>query len=1047
MEKLSVWFIDNPIAAKILMVLIILAGLMAYPSISKQFFPRAEIDFVSIDLVYPGAGTDEIESQMVKRIEEAISSIGGIEEVTASVSEGAANISIEVDSSYDAQSVFNEVSSAVDSITTFPINAEPPRIAVKPYENTMMSLKLSGDLTETELKELGESIREELANLPSVALANIGGTRPYEVSIEIPPLELQRLELTIDQVANLIRGYSFSQPSGKIKSENGDIQLQARLQADDVEDFKNTPIIISPNGDRVLLGDIADIKYGFEEIDFVSRVNGLPALSIYIINRENPQILKTSEAVHHYVEQKNLILPDGITLEVWWDMSHSYKGRLDTLVKNGSSGLLLVFLVLVLFLRPVLAAWVSVGIGVAFLGALWAMSLTSVNLNILSMLAFITILGIIVDDAIIVGESVHSHQQSSGNLYRGAVAGTKAVLSPVIFAVVSTIVFFVPFFWLSENPNTAHMAVPVIVALIFSLIEALLLLPSHLGGSNKKSNLKKPISKFSNALSGLSGLHEKIANSIPTFAENRYAPTLTRAISSPGYVMFIFLILFAMAISFSKSGWLNFAFAPRVAADWVTAKVTLADNAPFSQMEDIVAYVEEEGQQLKEEINTELNYPLISGVNAYNLNNVATVQLRLIKENYRPMSAQEIASLWRERLGQIPSAKDLTVNYTVFDIPKPFEINIRSDHTEQLVGYINELTDHLRSVEGVYDIRSTLEDPVREINYRINEYGQSVDISEGIISSQIRQAFFGEEVQRIPTVREDVRVYVRYPKTERSYVENLENMEISLASGEYVPLHSIAEFEIRDVQKNLSRVDEKRVVKLSADITRGFDIKEITEKALSYGAETLSGKYPDVIIDLKGEQQDSNEFYGRLQLYFVMSLLCIYGLMAVMFRSYWQPFLVISAIPFGYVGGVFGHVIMGIDLAMMSMLGMLACAGVVVNDNMVLVNKINSLRGSGYSTRKAAIEGAKSRFRAIVLTSATTFIGLTPILFEQSVQARFMIPMVVSLAFGVLFATIVTLFFVPCLYVFSASWPNRFRRLFSATSMTDKKNKQLQSDL
>lgn len=1024
MNTISRWFIDNPVASKILMLVILLGGYLSFPIISKQFFPVAEINIVRVSMIYPGAGPEEVESQIVKRIEEAVQELSGIEEIRSNAREGSAEVSIEVASGQSTLRLLNDVKASVESITTFPADAESPKIVEIRFQNTFMRLILSGDLSEHELKELGESIREEVAGLPSVTNAQINGVRDYEVSIEISESSLLHYGLSFQDVADAIRAYSFNLPTGKISDVGGDIQLQARLQAEDAEDFREIPILRTPEGGIVRVGDVAVIKDTFVDLDLVSRYDGQRALQIEVINRENPQILVSASAVRAYVERKRAALPDGVNFEVWSDSSVNYQGRLDTLIKNGAGGLVLVFIVLVFFLRPILALWVCLGIVVAFSGAMWTLSMTPISLNILSMFAFIMILGIIVDDAIIVGEAVHSEQQRLKDYHLGAIKGVQSIMMPVWFAVASTIVFFVPFFFLSDSPNTSHLGGPVILALLFSLVESLMLLPSHLstgGFLRAKKVFEDGVQKSKKGIyDKFESFRLRVADTLPYVANNQYRRLLLRSISSPGYTLLVFFLFLGLALSLVRGGWINTTFFPRVSSDYIIATATLPESAPYSLVRGVMERLEAKGVITWESINETYDDEVVQGVYAAAYNNTANVYLRLDTDGDRPVSANDIARQWREEIGEISGLKDLDVRFTIFDIPKPISLSLRSDDSNQLIAYSEEMKRFMATVDGVYDIRSSLENPVQEINFELNSNAESLSITTFDVANQIRRAFYGEEVQQIPRKREDVKVFVRFPEQDREYEERLLNMRIQAPDGQYLPLSALVDFEYRESLKTIERVDGRRIAEVSSDVQPGFSNEAIISQAMDFAEQVLAAKYPDVILKLEGEQQENREFLDKLTLYFVLSMLVIYGLMAVMFRSYLQPLLVLSAIPFGYMGGVFGHFLLGIELSMFSMLGMLACAGVVVNDNVVLIDRINTLLASGKSVRVAVVNAGIQRFRPIILTSVTTFLGLTPILLEQSVQAQFLIPMVTSLSFGVLMATTVTLLFVPCLYLFAA---------------------------
>ena len=1041
MRSVVTWFIDNPIAAKLFMVFILVSGLLTFPLLDKEFFPQIKIDTIKVSVNYPGAGPKEVEVHICKRIEEAVKQLGGIKEIRSSAIEGRGEVIIELKQGEDTQILLNDIKANVDAIDSFPPGAEPPSIVDQRWRNTMMRLQLSGKVSERDLKELAETMREDLAAFPSVAIAELHTPRDYELGIEISRDALLAYDITFDDVAQAIRSYSFNQPAGKIRDEAGDITMQARGQAYQAVDFEELPIRRHSDGAILRVSDVAEVVDGFVDTDIHSELDGRRSLEIWIINQNNPNILITSAAVRDYVEQQQSLLPDGVELSIWSDASISYQGRLDTLIYNGSSGLLLVFIVLLVFLRPSLAFWVCSGIAVAFMGAIWLLILTPVSLNIISMFSFIMILGIVVDDAIIVGESIYSQQEMTGDKRQGAINGTLSVMLPVWFAVMSTMIFFTPFFFIGERPEAATMATPVILALFFSLFESLLLLPSHIANTQQSLlarmdlvRLNPAIVSLRQQLSRLESVRLNIAGSIPRFASSYYKQTLLWTISYKRLTLLIFGFFFLFALASIRGGWLPFSFFPRVTSDYVTAEVVLPESSSFSQLMLIADHVEASAYRLKQEVNEKYQYELVKGVHVAAYGSKARVTVLLEDGNDRPVGSDVLARDLQRLIGDLPLVKDLNVGFTIFNLPKPIEFVIRSNDQQQLELFSTALSNKMAKVEGVYNIGTSLDSPSTEINFHLKPEAASLSVSLADAVSQVRRAFYGEQVQRIPRQREDVKVLVRYPKQDRSYEELLDEMYIATNLGaesagrSQVPLSAVVDTVYSDGFKKIERLDLKRVARVSSDVHRGFNAGDIISSLEQGTIADLLIQYPDVDLKLAGEEQENIDFLSQVLFFTVLSMLGIFGVMAIMFRSYWQPLLVLTAVPFGFMGGIFGHLIVGVGLSMFSILGMMACAGVVVNDNVVLIDLINTLRRSGFSAKRAVLTGAIQRFRPIVLTSVTTFLGLTPILLETSVQAQFLIPMVSSLSFGVLFATFVTLLFVPALYLVGDDIQSRVRK-------------------
>lgn len=1041
MRSVVTWFIDNPIAAKLFMVFILVSGLLTFPLLDKEFFPQIKIDTIKVSVNYPGAGPKEVEVNICKRIEEAVKQLGGIKEIRSSAIEGRGEVIIELKQGENTQILLNDIKANVDAIDSFPPDAEPPTIVDQRWRNTMMRLQLSGKVSERDLKELAETMREELAAFPSVAIAELHTPRDYELGIEISRDALLAYDITFDDVAQAIRSYSFNQPAGKIRDDAGDITMQARGQAYQAVDFEELPIRRHSDGAILRVGDVAEVVDGFVDTDIHSVLDGRRSLEIWIINQNNPNILITSEAVRNYVEQQQSLLPDGVELSIWSDASVSYQGRLDTLIYNGSSGLLLVFIVLLIFLRPSLAFWVCSGIAVAFMGAIWLLILTPVSLNIISMFSFIMILGIVVDDAIIVGESIYSQQEMTGDKRQGAINGTLSVMLPVWFAVMSTMIFFTPFFFIGERPEAATMATPVILALFFSLFESLLLLPSHIANTQQSLLARmdlirrnQTVVSLRHQLARLELVRLNIAGSIPRFASSHYKQVLLWTMSYKRLTLLVFGFFFIFALASIRGGWLPFSFFPRVTSDYVTAEVVLPESSSFNQLMLIADHLESSAYKLKNQVNDEYQYELVEGVHVTAYGSKARVTVLLEDGNDRPVGSDVLARELQRLIGDLPLVKDLNVGFTIFNLPKPIEFVIRSNDQQQLESFSTALSNQMAEIEGVYNIGTSLDSPSTEINLQLKPEAASLSVSLADAVGQVRRAFYGEQVQRIPRQREDVKVLVRYPKQDRSYEELLNEMYIATSKGSdgsarsQVPLNAVVDTVYSDGFKKIERLDLQRVARVSSDVHRGFSAGAIVNFLEQGAIADLLMQYPDVDIKLAGEEQENNEFLGEVLFFTVLSMLGIFGVMAIMFRSYWQPLLVLTAVPFGFMGGVFGHLIVGVGLSMFSILGMMACAGVVVNDNVVLIDRINTLRRSGFSAKRAVLTGAIQRFRPIVLTSVTTFLGLTPILLETSVQAQFLIPMVSSLSFGVLFATFVTLLFVPALYLVGDDIQSRVRR-------------------
>lgn len=1008
------WFIHNPIAANLLMVVLAIGGFFALPGIDKQFFPTPEINQVSITMAFPGAGPREVEEQIVTRIEEAIHDLTGIKEIRSTAQQDLGSIQVEAIPDYPVQRLTADIKTRVDAINTFPVDAERPVVTELTYKHLMVVVNLAGDLDPFELKELGEVLRDDLARQPWVSLVELRTPKPYEVSVNVSELALRQYGLTFSEVAAAIQGASLNLPAGAIKDEAGDIRVQARGQAYQRADFEAIVLLTTADGAEVRLGDVADIVDGFEDVDLERSFNGQPSLELFAYVTANPDTLKTSKVVTDWVAANQDGLPEGAELTIWRDFSKPFKARITTLLENGIGGLLLVALVLVLFLRPKLALWVAAGIAVAFLGALFLLPYTGVSLNMLSLFAFLLVLGIVVDDAIIVGEAIHTYQERGERGEAGALAGVRSVFKPVMFAVISTMIFFTPMLMLPGDWAVAARSIPVVVllALTFSLVEALWILPSHLAhmGPEKPSRYAP--------MRALERYRHACADWLTALARDHYRPLLAFSLRRHLVVVALFGVAFAISISIYGGGWVRSAFFPRINSDYVFAMVDMPEGGAFAASLAVRDKLTDIARELRDDWNARPEFsaePAIGNISA--TANGTSVEV-IIESVSEAVDTEAVAQAFRERAGPMPEAKEVRMDYTIRDPGKPINLVLASRDVDDLEAVAADVRAALASYPGVFDIADSFDSPRDEVVLELKPAAEGLGFTLAEVARQIRQGFFGAEAQRIPRGREDVRVMVRYPEQERLSIGQLNTMYLRSPLGVEVPFETVAEYRIEPGYQKLERLDRMRTLEVRADVADdGASPRAIIDAITLDYLPRWQAKYPGLTMDLDGELQEEAEFTSAMLKYTSLAMLVIYGLMAVAFRSYWQPLLVLTAVPFGLMGAIFGHLILNWQVSLFSMLGVIACAGVVVNDNLVLIDRINQLRDDGYELLESLLQGAQDRFRPIILTSLTTFVGLLPIMSETSVQAQFLIPMVTSLAFGVLFATGVTLLLVPALYL------------------------------
>ena len=1015
-KGLLAWFVNNPIASNLLMLMILVGGITSLPDLDKEMFPKIPRDIVQVVVPYPGAGPKEVEEQICTRVEEEIHDLDGIEELRSFAYQGAGRIEVEVADGYDTQKLLNDVKARVDAISTFPVNSERPQIKEILARTQLLSIAVAGPLNEWDLKRLAEEIRDEVIKLPGVTLAEIGGTRPEEVSVEVSEETLRKYQLRFNDVVEAIRRSSINLPAGEVREQAGDIVLQTRGQAYNRQDFENIVVLRNADGTQVRLGEIAHINDGFAEQDIVSKFNGKPAVFINLFNTRNPDVITTSDAVRKYVDQKIPSLQHGVELVVWRDLSVYLSSRIDLLLRNGLGGLLLVFALLVLFLRPALAFWVAAGIGISYLGTLWLMPYFGISVNVVSMFAFLLILGIVVDDAIVVGESIHSHYERGLNGHDSAAIGAKSVSKPVTFAVITTIIVFIPMLLLPGDSTKLMVVMPkvAIIALAFSLVESFLILPAHLRRLKPEKEPRWLIAR------GVYHARQKASAQLKSFAENQYRPFLERSLQHAHITIASFVAVLIIVLGIFFSGWLRVSFFPVVEGEYLRATVELQEGSGFKRSLEIMEQLEEAVRTLKKEplLISDSGQSMLKNYYAESNENNVSIVLELSSNETRSVSSKEVAGLWRKHIGPVENVEEFDVEYTLMGKPKDINLVLKGRSIDELRAATVDIETALLSYPGVYNMSNSIRSARKEIEISLKDNADTLGVGLSDIAGQLRNAFYGAEAQRIPREREDVKVMVRYPIDERASLASLEDMRIRTSDNRELPFNAVADAKFVPGYSEIKRRDRMRMVEIKGELAKGSSSANEIVVALKkqYWPE-LQEKFPGISMEIDGAQKDQAEFEtGFLQL-MALALLAIYAFLAVEFRSYWQPMIILSAVPFGVAGAIVGHLLLGKEISMPSMMGVLAAAGVVVNDNLVLIDRINQLVKEGWKPFEAVVQGARDRFRPIVLTSLTTFFGLMPILFERSAQAQFLIPMVISLAFGVLLATFVTLLLVPSIYV------------------------------
>ena len=1009
------WFASNHVAANLMMVSLIIGGVVSLFMLKKETMPEFNTDRIQIQMPYLGAAPEEVENGVVLRIEEAIETIEGIREISSTSAEGMGMVDVEVEEGVSLPDMMDKLKMAVDSISTFPAETERPQIVEFRWQNPVVNVQLAGDLDEATMKELIDTIREEIVALPGVSFAQTMGSRPFEISIEISESALRQYGLTLDGVANVIRQWSLDMPGGTIRSAAGDIRLRATGQAYTGQEFEDIVLLTRPDGTRLRLRDIATIRDGFAETESYSFFDGKRSLGVSVMATEEENPLDISAAVKDYVEQRNLTLPPEAQLTVWMDMSTWLEGRLDMMLKNMALGAVLVLIILGLFLHLKIAGWVILGMTVAFLGAFALLPATDVTINMMSLFAFILVLGIVVDDAIIIAESAYAETELHGYTLPNIVRGAQRVAVPATFGVLTTVMAFLPMLFQTGRTSAfaAAIAWVVILCLVFSLVESKLILPSHLAIMRSSHGSKR-------------GLSDWAGDKLKAFIDNTYVPFLKWAIEYRWTTLAFFIAVMILMLGLVAAGWVRVVFFPEMEADFLRADVELQEGAPESLIAKIVEEMSSSLREVNDELKAEFGFEddAVEHVFAFISNGTrGQFNVALAEGERREVSPKLIEQRWREKVGDIAGTRELRFSAAQrMSSGPPIAFRLSGRDYGQLEGAAEWLAEHLRTYDGLFEIESSTNSGPEEIKLAIKPEAEALGVTLADLAGQVRQAFYGAQAQRIQRGSSEVRVMVRYPRSERRSIGNLENMWIRLPDGRELPFSAVADYELQRGYTSIDRINGRRTVTVSANA----DLNVVEPGAISAAVyrnavPQLMNSYPAVQFgDGAAAIEQQSSVIEMLQ-GFGIALLGIYVLMAVPLKSYLQPLIIMTVIPFGLIGAIIGHMIFGIAMNAISALGFFALTGVVVNDSLILVHYINRRVGEGASNLQAAIEAGARRFRPILLTSLTTFFGLVPIVLERSMHAQMVIPMAVSLAFGILFATTITLVLIPCLYTMATN--------------------------
>ncbi|NOY12301.1 MAG: efflux RND transporter permease subunit [Deltaproteobacteria bacterium] len=1035
------WMARNHVAANLLMMVLIIGGIVMGPSIKQEIFPEISLDRVSIVVAYPGAGPEEVEAGIILKIEESLTAVDGIKQVKATANEGSGVVIAEVYANENVDQVLQDIKSEIDRISTFPEDAEKPVISKLSNRREVISVVVYGDVGERVLREQAEQVRDGLLELPDITQVELSGVRPFEITIEIPEQNLRRYNLTLDQVAARIRAASIDLPGGSVKTSGGEILLRTQERRYWGPGYADITIISKADGSRVRLGEIANVVDGFADSETYGLFNNKPAAMVQVFRIGEQKPTEISERVISYVEQQRRELPDSLKLAIWNDTTEIFNSRMELLQKNALLGLGLVIIILGLFLEIRLAAWVMLGIPISFLGTLFLMPWLGVSINMISLFAFILALGILVDDAIVIGENIFEHRQQGKPYIRAAIDGAVEVAVPVVFSVLTTVAAFLPLIFVSGMMGKFIKVIPIIVItlLLTSLIESLLVLPAHLSfGKQRVLN--------GGLLSRIERLRQRFGRGLERFINGPYLRLLKLSLNYRYASLALGVVALLLTVGIVKGGLLKFTFMPEVDGDKITVAIQMNRGVPIEETGRVADFILKKGLETVAEYDAKRPagdsilrnvYSVVGGTVAgggpggggatASGTYLSNISMYLTESELRNIPATEISATWRKKVGDIPGLDSLTFKSNLMHMGANIDIQLAHEDFAVLEKSAERVRTALAEYRGVSDIEDTYAKGKREIKLKLKPAGRTLGITETDLGRQVRAAFYGAEALRLQRGRNEIKVMVRYPDADRRKLYNFENMRIHTPGGRQIPLLEAADVIDGYGFSEINRTDRKRVIDVSASVNaEQANAREILAELKQNLLPQLASDYPGLSWNMEGEEKERQDSLQSMLKGFELALVAIFTLLAIPFRSYSQPLLIMAAIPFGIVGAVLGHIIMGFNLSILSMFGLVALSGVVVNDSLLLIDKANGNRRDGMPLHDAIVAAGIRRFRPIVLTSLTTFFGLTPMIMENSVQAQFLIPMAISLGFGILFATGITLLLIPVLYLILED----FRRLF-----------------
>ncbi len=1002
----------NSIAANLLMMILIGGGIYTMIYIQKEVFPQFQLDIVEVSVVYPGAAPSEVEMGILMPVEEAIRGVDGIEEITSTAREGSGTVVIELVTGTERMKAFQDIDQAVNRIRTFPDDIEEPEVVLQSQQQDVMEIGLYGDVDIWTLRKLAEQLRERLLSAEGITQVEIGNVPDFMTHVEIPRHKLREYNLTLGEVADILVRSSEDIPAGAVETATGEILLRMKERKQWAEEFGKIEIISSGNGAVVALADLAEITDGFEESGFHGQFNQQQSVEIEIfrVGDQSPlTIASTVESVLHEFERS---LPPGVKHRIDSNRAEDYRERLSLLTENGILAIVIVLLILSLFLEIKLAFWVMMGMAISFIGGILFLPMAGVSLNMISMFGFLVALGIVVDDAIVVGENVHEKRQHGMGNMQAAIAGTKDIARPVIFSILTNIIAFIPLLFIPGTTGKFWWPLPavVIIVLAVSLFEALFILPAHLGHSNHRDK------KTFKAIRYIEFGQQRFAGAFNRFVDRRYRPFLELCLRHRYITLSVALALLLIVGGYGYSDHMGMIMMPEVSADEIEAGVRLPVGTTPDQAAKVANEITQSTQKMFDEHDL---YRVAEGIKTnVRGQNFIDVEIVMLPPDERDMSASDVIALWRDELGDIEGVDQIT--FEAERGPGGFQQDISVDLSHSDIDVLEKASqaffERVSAFDNTRDISDNYDKGKMQYDFKLLPEGRSLGFTPSDVGQQVRDAFYGALAMRLLRETNEVEVRVKLPLEERKDIFHLEDLIIRAPDGTEVPLYDVVELTSGEAFTSINRRNGRRIVTVGMDVEPSSATSRVLAAINSETLPQLRADFPGITWSFEGSQAEMRESTQALWGGFSLAMLIIYALLAIAFNNYVQPLIVMMSIPFGVVGAVIGHILLGYDLSLISLMGVIALSGVVVNDSLIMIDYANRKR-SDQSAFDAIHEAGLRRFRPIMLTTFTTFGGLTPIILETSRQATFLIPMAISLGFGIIFATSIILIIVPSLYM------------------------------